>query len=234
MTTATFRQNTTFPTSDGKGYGYLAVPETGAGPGVIVIQEWWGLTDQIAGVVDRLAAEGFVALAPDLFGGRVTHNAADGAKWMSELPVERGVAQLSSAVDYLLAHDAVTGDALGAVGFCMGGGFVVALAAAVGDKITAAVPYYGADAGDADFSGLRAAVMGHFGAYDTAVPPEHARRLAARVRAHAGTTIELYFYPAGHAFANEENRSGNYDKAQAGIAWQRTIGFLRGALDRAS
>ncbi|MBU3061011.1 dienelactone hydrolase family protein [Nocardia sp. NEAU-G5] len=231
MTTATFRQNTTFPTPNGQGHGYLAVPESGRGPGVLVIQEWWGLTDQIAGVVDRLAAEGFVTLAPDLFGGRVTHNAADGAKWMRELPIERGVAQLSSAVDYLLSHDTVTSEALGAVGFCMGGGFVVALAAAVGDKIAAAVPYYGANTGDnADFSSLRAAIQGHFGAYDTAVTPEHARHMVTSVRDHSDAAVELHFYPAGHAFANEENHSGNYDKTQADLAWERTLEFLRESL----
>ncbi|MFI1919889.1 dienelactone hydrolase family protein [Nocardia sp. NPDC020380] len=226
MSTATFRQNTTFATSDGEGYGYLAIPENGHGPGIIVIQEWWGLTDQIAGVADRLAAAGFVALAPDLFGGRVTHNAAEGAQWMRDLPIERAVTQLSSAVDYLLAHDAVTGDTLGAVGYCMGGGFVVALAAAVGEKISAAVPYYGAYVGEyPDLSGLRAAVQGHFGAYDTAVPPEDARQLAAAI-GRTEQAVDLYFYPAGHAFANEENHSGNYDENQADLAWQRTVGFL--------
>lgn len=230
MSTVTFRQNTTFPTPNGHGYGYLAVPESKRGPGVIVIQEWWGLTDQIAGVADRLAAEGFVAFAPDLFGGRVTHDAADGAKWMSDLPIERGVAQLSSAVDYLLSRDAVISNALGAVGFCMGGGFVVALAAAVGDKIAAAVPYYGANTGNIDLSNLRAAVMGHFGAYDKAVTPDQARRLAADVRENSDTTVELYFYPAGHAFANEENHAGNYDKGQADLAWERTLEFLHCAL----
>ncbi|QIS13574.1 dienelactone hydrolase family protein [Nocardia arthritidis] len=231
MSTATFRQNVTFPTDDGHGYGYLALPESGHGPGVIVIQEWWGLTDQIAGVVDRLAAAGFVALAPDLYGGRVTHNAADARKWMAELPLERGVARLSSAVDYLLASDAVTGDALGAVGYCMGGGFVVALAAAVGAKIAAAVSYYGVYAGDnPDFTGLRAAVQGHFGEYDTSVSPDAARQLATQLREQADNTMELHFYPAGHAFANEENRSGNYDPAHADLAWRRSIGFLRTAL----
>ncbi|MFJ4654549.1 dienelactone hydrolase family protein [Nocardia sp. NPDC088792] len=231
MSTATFRQNVTFPTESGDGYGYLAVPEGGRGPGVLVIQEWWGLTDQIAGVADRLAAEGFVALAPDLFGGRVTHKAADAHKWMAELPIERGVARLSSAVDYLLASDAVTGETLGAIGYCMGGGFVIALAAAAGDKIAAAVPYYGADAGaNPDFSGLRAAVQGHFGEHDTSVTPDRARQLASAVRNQSNSTVELYFYPAGHAFANEENHSGNYNQTHADLAWQRTLEFLRDAL----
>ncbi|MCU1644084.1 MAG: carboxymethylenebutenolidase [Nocardia sp.] len=232
MSNAKFRQNTTFLTPNGHGYGYLAVPDAGRGPGVIVIQEWWGLTDQIAGVADRLAAEGFVALAPDLFGGKVTHDAADGQKWMSELPIERGVAQLSSSVEYLLSHDAVTGDALGAVGFCMGGGFVVALAAAVGDKIAAAIPYYGANTGDdIDYSTLRAAVMGHFGTYDKAVTPDQARHMAVAVHENTGATMELYFYPAGHAFANEVNHAGNYDRVQADLSWQRTLRFLHRALD---
>jgi carboxymethylenebutenolidase len=234
MSTAPSRQNITFPIDGGhanghnNGHGYLALPVGGQGPGVLVIQEWWGLTDQLAGVVDRLAAEGFVALAPDLYGGRVTHNAAEAQRWTRELPVERGVALLSGAVDHLLGSAAVTGDAIGAVGYCMGGGFVIALAAAAGAKIAAAVPYYGVFAGDSpDLAGLRAAVQGHFGDRDSAPSPEQVRRLAADLHSQPDSSVELHFYPAGHAFANEENRAGNYDPAHASVAWQRTLRFLR-------
>ena len=111
------RQNTTFPSGSGQAHGYLAVPASGSGPGVIVIQEWWGLTDHIADVADRLAAEGFVALAPDLFGGRTAHDADEAGQLMSELPVDRAAQDLGGAVDFLLGHDAVTGEQVGAVGF---------------------------------------------------------------------------------------------------------------------
>ncbi len=94
-------------------------------------------------MANRLAAEGFVALAPDLFGGTTTHDADEAGRLMQELPVDSAARDLGGAVDYLLGHDAVTSSTIGAVGFCMGGGFVLVLAAQQGDKIGAAVPFYG-------------------------------------------------------------------------------------------
>src|SRR3954451_24905270 len=123
------RQNVTFPSNGGQAHGYLATPTSGSGPGVIVIQEWWGLDDHIADVTDRLATEGFVALAPDLFGGKVAHDADTAGKYLTELPVGEAAKDLAGAVDYLLARDDVTSSQIGTVGFCMGGGFVLFLAA---------------------------------------------------------------------------------------------------------
>src|SRR3954453_1757571 len=111
------RQNVTFPSNGGTAHGYLATPESGSGPGVIVIQEWWGLTDHIVGITDRLAAEGFVALAPDLFGGKTTHDADEAGEMLSQLPVDQAAKDLAGAVDYLLGHEAVTSTKVGAVGF---------------------------------------------------------------------------------------------------------------------
>ncbi|MDQ1742378.1 MAG: carboxymethylenebutenolidase, partial [Pseudonocardiales bacterium] len=148
-------QNTTFASNGGQAHGYLALPPGGSGPGVIVIQEWWGLTDHIVDVTDRLAAEGFVALAPDLFGGRTAHDADEAGELMSQLPVAKAAQDLSGAVDYLLGHQAVTSSKVGAVGFCMGGGFVLLLAAQQGDRIGAAVPFYGVGEGvPSQYSGL--------------------------------------------------------------------------------
>ena len=95
-------QNTTFPSNGGQAHGYLAIPESGSGPGVIVIQEWWGLTDHIVDIANRLAGEGFVALAPDLFGGKTTHDSGEAGRLMSELPVDKAATDLAGAVDYLL------------------------------------------------------------------------------------------------------------------------------------
>src|SRR3954469_10187887 len=111
------RQNVTFPSNGGTAHGYLATPASGSGPGVIVIQEWWGLTDHIVSIADRLAAEGFVALAPDLFGGRTTHDADEAGELLSQLPVDQAARDLAGAVDYLLGHEAVTSSKVGAVGF---------------------------------------------------------------------------------------------------------------------
>ncbi|MFN2494709.1 MAG: dienelactone hydrolase family protein, partial [Pseudonocardiaceae bacterium] len=109
-------QNVSFPSNGATAHGYLALPASGSGPGVVVIQEWWGLTNHIADVADRLAAAGFVALAPDLFGGDTTHDPDEAARLMDELPVDQAARDLGGAVDYLLGHDAVTSAQIGAVG----------------------------------------------------------------------------------------------------------------------
>jgi carboxymethylenebutenolidase len=221
-------QNVTFPSNGSTAHGYLALPESGSGPGVIVIQEWWGLTDHIVDVSNRLAAEGFVALAPDLYGGKTTHDAQEAAKLMQELPVDRAARDLSGAVDFLLGHEAATGDTVGAVGFCMGGGFVLLLAAQQGDRIGAAVTFYGVIPGSPpDFSKLSAALQGHFGERDEFVPPAKVRELAATIEQQSGRKPEFYFYPAGHAFFNDENLLGTYDPESAALAWRRTLKFLR-------
>jgi carboxymethylenebutenolidase len=222
------RQNTTFPSGGSQAHGYLAVPESGSGPGVIVIQEWWGLTDHIADVADRLAADGFVALAPDLYGGRTTHDADEAGELMMSLPVDEAARDLGGAVDFLLGHDAVTSSTVGAVGFCMGGGFVLLLTAQQGEKISAAVPYYGVGpAVPSTYAGLSAAVQGHYGLKDDFYPAEDARRQEEQIRAESGADVAFHFYEAGHAFHNDTNKLGTYDEDSASLAWSRTVEFLR-------
>src|SRR3954453_4461540 len=102
------RQNVSFPSAGREAHGYLAVPSSGSGPGAIVIQERWGLTDHIAAIADRLAGEGFVALAPDLFGGRTTHDADEATELLMSLPVEQASKDLGGAVDFLRGHGALT------------------------------------------------------------------------------------------------------------------------------
>jgi carboxymethylenebutenolidase len=222
------RQNVTFPSNGDHAHGYLAVPESGSGPGVIVIQEWWGLTDHIASIADRLAAEGFVALAPDLYGGTTTHDADEAGKLMSELSTEQAAKDLSGAVDFLITHDAVTGPSIGAIGFCMGGGFVLMLAAQQGMKINAAVPFYGVGSAVPDqFAELTAAIQGHYGEQDEFFPVDQARAQADQIRNESGTEVEYFYYPAGHAFHNDENLLGTHDAEQAKIAWERAVGFLK-------
>lgn len=222
------RQNTTFPSGSGEAHGYLALPESGSGPGVIVIQEWWGLTDHIADVTDRLAAEGFVALAPDLYDGRTTHAADEAGSMMMSLPMDQAARDLGGAVDFLLGHDAVTSGAVGAVGFCMGGGFVLMLAAQQGDRISAAVPYYGVGpAVPQTYAGLTAAVQGHYGLKDDFYPADDAKAQAEQIRTESGAEVEFHFYDAAHAFHNDTNALGTYSKQDAELAWSRTVDFLR-------
>jgi carboxymethylenebutenolidase len=226
----------TFPSNGREAHGYLVLPETGRGPGVIVIQEWWGVTDHIRGVSERLAGEGFAALAPDLFGGRTTHDAEEAGRMMQELPLDQAVRDLGGAVHFLLGHDAVSGNQVGVVGFCMGGGFVLMLAAQAGDRVGAAVPFYGVFRGPVpDLSGITAPVLGHFGERDDFVPPEQARALEQAIREQAGVEVTFHYYPgAGHAFFNDENLLGTYNPEHAASAWRRTVDFLRARLERPS
>jgi carboxymethylenebutenolidase len=194
---------------------------------VIVIQEWWGLTTHIANVADRFAADGFVALAPDLYGGTTTHDADEAAQLMQQLPVDRAARDLGGAVDYLLSRDEVTGDRLGVVGFCMGGAFVLQLAVQEGGKLAAAVAYYPVGSLPDDYSGLQAAVLMHIAEGDQFVPADQADEVAEKIAAGNGRKPEIMRYPAGHAFNNDDNLIGTYDADQAKKAWDSTISFLR-------
>ncbi len=217
------RQNVSFPSGEGTAHGYLALPPSGRGPGVIVIQEWWGLNDHIADVTERLAREGFVALAPDLFGGNVAHDTEEALRLLQDLPVERGVRLLSGAVGYLLGRPEVTSDTVGAVGFCMGGGFVLTLAAA-DPRVSAAVPFYGGLRQMPDFSGLKAQVLGHYGRDDQSIPPETLDTLRTTIEEQSGIKPDLRIYPAGHAFFNDTRPVYHAESAER--AWTSTLAFL--------
>ena len=224
-------QNVTFPSGGGEAHGYLALPPGGTGPGLIVIQEWWGLESSLAHTTDHFAARGFVALAPDLYGGETTHDPDEAMRLMQSLPMEQAARDLGGAVDFLLAHEAVTGGTLGAVGFCMGGGFVLVLAARQGEKIAAAVPFYAAFGERVpDFAGLTAKVQGHFGETDEMIPLSRVEEIKAKVAA-AGVEPEFFVYPgAGHAFGNEENLIGTHDAEAGELAYERASAFLHAAL----
>ncbi len=222
-------------TADGNpAAGYLAVPDLGSGPGILVVQEWWGLVPQIEGVCDRLAAEGFVALAPDLYHGEIAqHTEMDkAAELMNALPLDRAARDMSAAVDYLLGHEAVEGEQVGVVGFCMGGMLTLVLAAREGARIGAAVPFYGAPLGDGepDWSGLSAPVLGHFAEGDEFFPAAAVLDLEARLR-DMGKDVSFTMYPGtGHAFANETNALGTHDPDATAQSWLRTLEFLRSTL----
>ena len=215
--------------------GYLAVPD-GSGPGVMVIQEWWGLAPQIKGVCDQLAVEGFVALAPDLYHGELAgHTEMDKAgELMNTLPPDRAARDMSGAIDHLLAHDATTGEAVGVVGFCMGGMLTLVIADREGDRVAAAAPFYGAPLGPApggsDWSGLTALVEGHFAGSDDFFPPEAVAELEADLR-EMGKEVVFHIYEGtGHGFANEENPLGTYDEGATATAWGRTLELFRRTL----
>ena len=219
-----------FPANGTTAGGYLAIPDGDRGPGVVVLQEWWGLVPQIKGVCDRLATEGFVALAPDLYHGEMAeHTEMDRAgELMTSLPPDRAARDMSAAVDHLLSLDTTTGDAVGVTGFCMGGMLTLLIAAREGVRVAAAAPFYGAPLGDSapDWSGLTAAVEGHLAENDDFFPPEAINALGAELR-EAGRDVVFHVYEGtGHGFANEENPLGTWNEAAAATAWARTVAFL--------
>ena len=187
MADRTPHQNVTFPSNGHEAHGYLTTPDNGSGPGLIVIQEWWGLTDHIADVCDRFARQGYVALAPDLYGGSITHDADEAGQMMQDLPEDRAATDLAGAVDHLLSLDAVTSERVGVVGFCMGGGFVIQLAAQQGDRIGAAVPFYGVLQSEPDFSAITAPVLGHYAETDDFAPPTKALEMGQAIRDAGGS-----------------------------------------------
>jgi carboxymethylenebutenolidase len=212
--------------SDGStAQGYLAPAAGGSGPGVIVIQEWWGLVDHIKAVADRFAAAGFTALAPDLYHGENTASPDEAGRLMMALKIDRAVQDLSGAIDYLAGHAAVSSQEVGCVGFCMGG--QLALAAACSNlQVGAVVDFYGVHPNvTLDFSRLRAPILGLFAGRDGFVSPDVVQKLANDIRS-AGKQIEVHSYPdADHAFFND-TRPDAYDESAARDAWQRTTGFF--------
>jgi carboxymethylenebutenolidase len=206
--------------------GYLAEPASGSGPAVVVLQEWWGLDDHIRSICDRLAVDGFVALAPDLYHGETADAPDEAQQKMMALSMDQAELEMSGAVDYLAAHSATLGEGVGSLGFCLGGGLAV-WAASVNPKIRAVVSYYYVmPHGKPDFSRIAAPVLGHFGTADDFIPVETAEGLLAELRA-AGVEAEFVFYEgAGHAFFNDTNRLGTYDPDAAARSWRRSTEFL--------
>lgn len=206
--------------------GYLALPTTGSGPGLLVVQEWWGLVDHIKQVTDRFAAAGFVALAPDFYHGEVTKSPDTAAKLFMALNIERASADLRGSADYLLARPETTGPKVGALGFCMGGQLAVFAAATYPDRFGAAVDFYGIHPNvPIDPDKLTVPVQGHFGRRDGSIPVAKAQALADSVNT-AGGEFEIHFYDADHAFFNE-TRPQVFDATAAEAAWTRALAFLR-------
>jgi carboxymethylenebutenolidase len=227
-------ETVSFPSNGDTAFGYLAVPESGSGPGLLVVQEWWGLVPQIKRTCDRLAAEGFLALAPDLYHGEhAEHTEMDKAnELMQALPPERAARDMAGAIDFLLGHEADRGDQVGVIGFCMGGMLALLISALQGDKVAAAVSFYGAPLGNMapDWSTLSASVQGHFAENDDFFPSAPVKQLESQLK-DMGKDVEFIVYPGTrHAFANEENPLGSRDEQAAATAWDRAITFLRAKL----
>jgi carboxymethylenebutenolidase len=220
----------TFQANGGRATGYLAVPKT-PGPGVVVIQEWWGLVPHIEHVADRLAEAGFVALAPDLFHGQHTKSPDQAGKLMMAMNIAQTAKDLDGAIGALLARKETTGAKVGTVGFCMGGALSL-FAASKNPKVGACVVFYGGHPNvHPDLPALQAPVLGLYGGKDTFVSPAVVADLD-RTMTQLGKRHEFHTYPnAQHAFFNDD-RPEVYDEAAARDAWTRTIDFLRRELSR--
>ena len=221
-----------FPGNGSTAGGYLAPAEGGAGLGVVVIHEWWGLVPHIRDVCDRLAAEGFTALAPDLYlGETVPPGQPDEAAKTESLDLEAAARDMSGAVDYLTGHPAVRGQGVGVIGFGMGGGLALWLATLRSDEVRAVVPFYGITPPGRrpDWTRLRVAVEGHFAEHDDLAGFDAATALEKEL-VDLDKEVRLFLYPGtSHAFF-DDTRSEVHDPEAARQAWVRTLEFLRAKL----
>jgi carboxymethylenebutenolidase len=213
-----------FPTNGHTTHAYLATPASGKGPGVLVIQEWWGLVPHIKTVCDRFAAEGFSALAPDMYHGQTASEPDAAGKLFMALNIAQAEKDLAGAAKYLAGHSSTS--KLGAVGFCMGGQLAL-FAGCIDPSIGAVVDFYGIHPNvKPDYTRLSGPVLGLFAEKDAFVTPQTAREVEAAIK-KAGKQAEVHIYPGvDHAFFNDE-RPDAYSKAAADDAWRRTLAHFR-------
>ena len=207
--------------------GYLAYPDDGgAYPAAVVMQEWWGLNEHIKDVARRLALEGYVVLAPDLYKGQVATEPDEARKLVMELDMPAAVAEIGSAIDYLLAQENVSSAQAGVVGFCMGGGLALmtALADAGVGKVGAAVPFYGQPLSPEQAAQVQAPVLGLYGADDGGIPVAAVQAMQDALTT-AGVDNEFQIYAgAPHAFFNDTRAS--YRPEAAADAWARLLAWF--------
>jgi carboxymethylenebutenolidase len=226
-------ETVTFKSGQENATAFLATPEgKGPFPAVIVIHEWWGLDDWVKGQARALAKEGYVALAPDLYRGKVTSKQEEAHQLMSGLPSDRALRDLKAAYASLAGRPDVKKDRIGAIGWCMGGRYALSLAVEE-PKLAAAVAYYGAPPTEpAAIARIQAPILGSFGAEDKGPSPEQVKAFEAELK-KAGKKADIKIYEgAGHAFANPNNPWGGYREPAAKDAWSRTVAFLAAHLKK--
>ena len=228
--------------ADGKSVSYKSGAETVSGmlyrpadkgpfPGLIVIHEWWGLNDWVKEQASKLADQGYVALAVDLYRGKVADTPDLAHELMRGVPEDRATRDLKAAYAYLAAQPNVRKDRIGVIGWCMGGGYALDMALAE-PALAADVINYGHLATDPDqLKKIRAPILGLFGGQDRGIPPDDVKKFQAAMEKQ-GKKIEVKIYPdAGHAFENPNNKQG-YRAEDAADAWQRTVTFLGATLKK--
>jgi carboxymethylenebutenolidase len=223
-------ETVTYKSGDENVSGFLALPDGGGKhPAIVVIHEWWGLNDQVKEDAQKLAAQGFVALAVDLYRGKVAATADEAHELMRGVPDDRGIRDLEAAFAYLAARPDVKPGKIGSVGWCMGGGWSIKLAMSEPKLAACAVNYGSLPTEAASIAKIKAPVLGNFGADDRGITPESVRAFDAAMKA-AGKPVDVKIYDgAGHAFENPNNKDG-YRPEAAADAWSRMEGFFKKTL----
>jgi carboxymethylenebutenolidase len=210
--------------------GYLAVPDGGGKrPGLVIIQEWWGLNDHIKDIAGRFAKEGYIALAPDLYDGAIAKNAEEAGKLMQSLDQQKALKNLDGAIDYLVGLPDVDPDHIGVTGFCMGGTFALLLACG-NPKVKASAPFYGDVPSEEKLKNLSAPTLFFGGDQDQWINEEKRKRLESALLKF-DKDGEVKVYHAGHAFFND-TRPDAYNKSAAEDAWRRVTHFFASYLKR--
>ncbi len=212
-----------------KASGEMAIPGgTGKAPSVVLIQEWWGVNDHIRSILSRLAEEGFLAIAPDLYHGQTTKDPDEAGKLMTALDKEAALWEIEAAAGYVTSHERA-GGRVGVMGFCMGGFLAFRSAETISD-FSCIVPFYGAPPPDQfNVSKVRAPILAHFASKDGWAKPEVAETIQKNLTARGGT-MTLHVYDADHAFVND-TRPEVYSPENAKLAWDRSMKFMHTHLD---
>jgi carboxymethylenebutenolidase len=205
-------------------HGFLAIPATGKGRGVLVLHPWWGLNETMKALCGRLATEGFITFAPDLYRGKIAATIEDAKMLSSELNETQAKSDVADAVTFLSERADLSGAGVGVIGFSLGAYFALSLSNEDPDRVRAVVVFYGT--GSEDFRRSKASYLGHFAETDDYEPASNVRSLEDALRT-AGRPVTFHTYAGtGHWFF-EQNRSDAYNEAAAKLSWERTVAFLR-------
>jgi carboxymethylenebutenolidase len=205
--------------------GELAEPNgAGKAPTVVLVQEWWGVNDHVKSLAERLAKEGFLVVAPDLYHGKIAKDAGEAQELMTELDTVAAMKDIAATVGFLKEHARGNGK-VGVIGFCMGGALSFAAACHV-EGLSAVVPFYGTPPADkVDYANVTAPILAHFAKNDDWATVAKAEEIKTKLDA-LGKPMQLEVYDAGHAFVND-TRPEAYDEKSAKLAWQRSVEFLK-------
>jgi carboxymethylenebutenolidase len=205
--------------------GFLVIPTSGKGPGVLVLHAWWGLNDTIKNFCTRLAGEGFTAFAPDLYHGKLATTIPEAEALRDGLDWKKSIPEVSAAAEFLQERSGEPEKGLAVIGFSLGAFFALNLSTSDPERVNKVVVFYGT--GPADFTKSRAAYQGHFAGNDPFEPESEVNSLEEELK-KAGRPVSFYTYPGtGHWFF-EPDRAEVYHPEAASLAWERTLAFLKG------